>query len=371
MRSLPLNSAFSRLAERPYLLVAALVALCLALYWPSVARTPFFTKGEPREALVVKRMITDGDVILPQRPSLYGWTIASKPPFFHWLAATTAYAAGTTNEITVRLPSLVLAGATVALVGVTGGAILGPRAATLAAVMLATTFEWTNAAQTARVDATLAALMTCALLIFYRGFVAEQVSRRAMLGAYVCLACAALTKGPVGFVLPALVLAVALVVTRQWKLIRPLRPILGAVVIATIVGAWYLAAWWIGGDPFFEKHVLKENVFRFLGSGEHASGHDHPPPYYLMALTVGFLPWSPVLVGALIASFRRGVDRRDSRLGFLLAWFGTVFIFYSLASSKRSVYLLALYPAAALLCGWWIETLAGTPGAGVVARESK
>jgi len=359
MQSLSSNWAFSRLAERPYLVVAALVALCVALYWPSAARTPFFTKGESREALVVKRMVTDGDWILPQRPSAYGWTIASKPPLFHWLGAATASAAGAISEISVRFPSLLLGGATVALVGLAAAPILGARSAMLAAVILATTFEWTNAAQTARVDGTLAAFMTFALLIFYRAFVAGELSSRAALVAYFCLAAAALTKGPVGFVLPGLVLGSALVLTRQWHMLRALRPGLGALVIVTIVGGWYLAAWGIGGDPFFEKHVLKENVFRFLGGGDRSSGHDHAPPYYIMALAVGFLPWSPVLVGALIAALRKGTERRDPRLGFLLAWFGTVFVFYSVASSKRSVYLLALYPAAALLSGWWIETLPG------------
>ena len=42
----------------------------------------------------------------------------------------------------------------------------------------------------------------------------------------------------------------------------------GALVLTAIVGGWYLAAWWVGGDSFFEKHVLKENVFRFLGDRE-------------------------------------------------------------------------------------------------------
>jgi hypothetical protein len=38
---------------------------------------------------------------------------------------------------------------------------------------------------------------------------------------------------------------------------------------------------------------------------------------------------------------------------YLLVWIGVVFGFYSIAASKRGVYLLSLYPAVALLVGWW------------------
>src|SRR4029077_3788083 len=75
--------------------------LCLLLYVPPAALTPFFTKGEPREALVVRRMVEDGTWLLPKRASANGWTIASKPPFFHWLGAAASSIGGTATEWTV------------------------------------------------------------------------------------------------------------------------------------------------------------------------------------------------------------------------------------------------------------------------------
>ena len=71
------------------------------------------------------------------------------------------------------------------------------------------------AVSSARVDGTLAALMTFALLVFYRGILRGGFSRSEALVAYVCVACATLTKGPVGFVLPGLVVLVALVALRH------------------------------------------------------------------------------------------------------------------------------------------------------------
>ena len=337
--------------------LAALLGVCVGLYVPPAALTPFFTKGEPREGLVVRRMVEEGDWILPKRTSENGWTIASKPPFFHWLAAMTAETVGDTSELAMRFPSVLLGTLSVVAVWAVGRALLPGIAGVVGATVLATTFEWVRAVSTARVDGTLTAMMTFALLIFYRGVVRDGLSRGEALAAYLCLACATLTKGPVGFLLPGLVLGAALLVLRKLALVPRMRPILGAAVILLVAGAWYAAAWHLGGDSFFRKHVLKENVFRFLGASALKSGHEHNFFYYFPTFAAGFLPWTPFLVAALVSALRDPGARRDPAIVFLLVWVAVVFGFYSAASAKRSVYLLALYPAAALLTGWWWERL--------------
>jgi 4-amino-4-deoxy-L-arabinose transferase-like glycosyltransferase len=337
---------------------AALVLLCAALYAAPAARTPFYTKGEPREGLVVRQMLDGGDWILPKRPAAAGWTIASKPPLFHWLGALASSAAGGATEWTVRLPSVALGSAGVLLVWAVGRTVLPSGAALAGALVLATSLEWLRAASTARVDATLAALMTVGLLIFYRGVVREGLSRAEALVAYLALAGAALTKGPVGTVLPLLVLAAALAAHGRLRLLPRFRPLLGGLVIVAVVGGWYAAAAWLGGEAFVAKQILKENVFRFLGTSRMRSGHAHPFYYYLPTLAAGLLPWTPFLAGPLVAAARSAPVRRDPRIGFLLVWLVVVLLFYSLASAKRSVYLLPLYPAAALLIGWWWDRLA-------------
>jgi hypothetical protein len=42
---------------------------------------------------------------------------------------------------------------------------------------------------------------------------------------------------------------------------------------------------------------------------------------------------------------------------FLLCWLGVMFVFFSLSSGKRGLYLLPAFPAAALLCGAWLANL--------------
>jgi 4-amino-4-deoxy-L-arabinose transferase-like glycosyltransferase len=131
------------------------------------------------------------------------------------------------------------------------------------------------------------------------------------------------------------------------------RPLVGALVVIAIVGGWYALATGLGGDSFVQKQILKENVFRFVGVSAMKSGHSHPFYYYGPTLLSGLLPWTPFVLAALIAAVRNPVARRDPRVSFPVMWFVVVFVFYSLADAKRSVYLLALYPPAALVLGWW------------------
>src|SRR4029079_13008698 len=134
--------------------------------------------------------------------------------------------------------------------------------------------------------------------------------RRDAVIAYVALACAALTKGPVGFVLPGLALAIHLQTQRELARIRSFRPILGAWVIIAIVGGWYALAAGLGGDSFVRKQILKEKVFRFVVATKMKSAPRHPFYYYFPTLLAGLLPWTPFVIAAFVAAVRNPTARR-------------------------------------------------------------
>jgi 4-amino-4-deoxy-L-arabinose transferase-like glycosyltransferase len=75
----------------------------------------------------------------------------------------------------------------------------------------------------------------------------------------------------------------------------------------------------------------------------------------------GLIPWIVLLPGALLWGFSK--DQRDHRLNFYfpLCWFLTIFIFFSLSTSKRELYLLPLYPAASLLLGGFVSSFISSP----------
>src|SRR6185295_4485384 len=80
---------------------------------------------------------------------------------------------------------------------------------------------------------------------------------------------------------------------------------------------------------------------------------------------VGLLPWTPILPLALVP-LRRAA--RSPVTVLLASWFVGGLVFFSVAASKRSVYLLSLYPAVALLLG---AALAAPPTEGRLRQAAR
>lgn len=351
------------------LLAGALAVLLVssALYLTGLGDVPFYTKGEPREALVVWEMTHGSSLVLPLRN---GTEIPSKPPFFHWLALLVAVARGVVDELGMRLPSALLAITAVLgtyLFGATTGRI---RSGWLAAVALMFSFEWLRAARISRVDMTLTFFL-CAALLCFAIMQRSGVTRARLWIFYAAIAAATLGKGPVGIALPAfIVLAFAFTspldaassgpgttwLGRTIARVRhtiatglALRPVQGLGAVLLVVGGWYVAAWVIGGNDFFVKHVLKENLFRVIDPDALDTGHEHGPFYMLPNFLVGALPWS--LLAPAIGWWLWRQRPLDATTRYLVVWFLGTILFYSIPASKRSVYILPAYPAGALLLG--------------------
>jgi len=133
---------------------ALLVVACALLYLTGSGEVPFYTRGEPREGLVVREMLQTGDWLVPARP---GGDVARKPPLYYWTAAAATALLPGPPERAMRLPSALLGTAGVLATWAAARRALPPGVALAAGLMLATSFEWTRAATSARVDMALAA----------------------------------------------------------------------------------------------------------------------------------------------------------------------------------------------------------------------
>lgn len=355
--------------DKRFLLLAALAAATLL---PFLGLTDFYTKGEPREAVVAYSMLETGDWVLPVNN---GGDMAYKPPMFHWAVAAASALAGGVSEYTSRLPSAL---ALIALV-LAGYRFHARRrgsedAALVAGLVLLTSFETHRAGTNCRVDMLLTAFVVLAL---YRLCAWCEGGRRGFpWGAAALMGCAALTKGPVGILLPCLV-------TGAWMLVRGagLRRTAGATLgvgaaACVLPALWYAAAWRQGGDEFLAL-VAEENFGRFLGRMSYES-HENPVWYNFASMAAGFLPYTLLPLFALcglrlrrpsaggaaarLRAWARGAWARlramdDARLFSLLSA-AVVFAFYCVPKSKRSVYLLPVYPFAAYFLAEWMLRLA-------------
>jgi 4-amino-4-deoxy-L-arabinose transferase-like glycosyltransferase len=322
----------------PWPAVLILVALGSLLFLSNLGGYPLYTKGEPREAVTVLNMVHGGGIILPMRA---GVEIPSKPLLMHWMAAALSFALGGVTELTVRLPSALLAIAGMVICYLYVRRLFDEKVALLAAVFLGTTFQYLQAGTGSRVDMTVTFFLEVALFEFIA--IAEGITSRRML-LYVAISFAILAKGPVGLVLPMLVALAWILLQRRWSVIPKLSLYRGALVVALLGGGWYFAAAYVGGMDFVRKQLWSENLERFMGGAGFHEGHVHPFYYLLLALLGGFLPWTILLPTPVVRAFTR-LPKLGPRITYLVVWAGVVLIFYSFAQSKRGVYLLALYPA--------------------------
>ncbi len=318
---------------------------------------PFYTKGQPREATVVWEIYHNGDWVLPLRN---GHIIPSKPPLFHWLGTAAALAWGQLSEFSIRFPSALLALLGVLLTYRAGAAVWGVEAGLIAGLILATSFEWVRAATTARVDMTLTFFMVAAFFSFWSLYRQQQVGWLEALSFFCLLGLATLAKGPIGALLPGLVVGVFLCVKRDLRFIRRLHLVTGGLLFVLIAGSWYGLALWQGGEAFFEKQIMKENILRFWASESAGAGHVHPFYYFIPNLFLGMAPWSFFFLPLCYFLYQCRQDWAEKHFTYLIVWIVTIFVFYSASSSKRTVYILPIYPALALLLGaWWQELRRG------------
>lgn len=325
--------------------VPLIIGVGLLLFFRGIGNTPFYDKQEAREALVIWEIHNSGNWILPLSN---GEEIPSKPPFYHWLGALVSAALDRVDELTARLPSAVLGLLGILLTYATGVILWGRGAGLLSALILSTSVEW-RTARAARVDMTLTFVLLCSFFFFlYQYRTHGGRSKAIVLGILVGLA--VLAKGPLGFVLPCFTFLIFLWSKKDLAFLKRLHPVTAISVCALVAGSWYLMAFWQGGQQFLFK-VVQENFGTVVGK---EAGHPHPFWWYIPYLFENMAPWSLFFPSVAVFLYRYRRKLVEEGLLYLIVWFATVFVFFSVFPEKRTVYILPAYPAMALLFGaWW------------------
>lgn len=340
---------------RTLLGVATLAAIVWAALLLDLGRPAFWDPGEGRYAEAVREMQLTGRWL---QPTLEGERYADKPPTFFWLVAGAFQLLGQTEEA-ARLPSAIAGILTIALTVRFGWRRIGPRAALGAGAILATAALFVALARSVRMDALLTLLLTATLFQVYTLWTAGRGRPRTHTWPiYILPALGLLVKGPIAVVLPALVVATVTLVTGERARLARLRPGAGAVAAILLIVAWYGTAAVLAPD-YLASFIWRHNVGRFFRA---SSGHAEPLWYYLWVLPVSFLPWSLFLPGALVRAVHRARRGRDCEL-FLLAWCGTILVFFTLSQAKLATYLLPLFPPLALLVAAWLAAVVRAPRA--------
>ena len=161
-----------------------------------------------------------------------------------------------------------------------------------------------------------------------------------------------------------------------WRTIYKVLPLALLACILPCCGT--LPPYQQGGDTFLQL-VLEENFGRFLGKMSYES-HEQPVIYYFYITLAGWLPWSLLVIMSLFVlkykrphgtvktyweRFKAYIAHMDRMRLFSLLAIVIIFVFYCIPKSKRSVYILPIYPFIAYFLAEYMPLSAQTEAQGV------
>ncbi|MBN3960513.1 glycosyltransferase family 39 protein [Nostoc sp. NMS8] len=392
---------FNKIAKNPALSLTVSILWLMVVGWIAfgwnLGNIGLIDETEPLFAEASRQMFVTGDWITP---FFNGDTRFDKPALIYWCQAIAYHLIGV-NEWAVRLPSAIAAFGLVCLAFYTIQWYLTKQdeleqvsrptrrylISFIAAALMALNPETIIWARTGVSDMLLTGCMASALLCFFLGYAGEEGSRRQGAGEqgdegdeatrriaipnaqspmphalfpnkwylafYVLIAGAILTKGPVGIVLPGLIVAAFLLyVGKVREVLREIRLFVGILIILGLSVPWYALVIWRNGWNYINSFFGYHNLERFT---EVVNGHSAPWYFYFAIVLLGFAPYSVYLPASIIRlkfwqrSHWRSLERFQQFGLFAWFWFACIFVFFCIAVTKLPSYVLPLMPAAAIL----------------------
>ena len=319
----------------------AILALALAaiFFWP-LGVAPLFDVDEGAFAEATREMISNGDWL---HTTLNGADRFDKPILVYWLQAASLLVFGK-SDAAVRLPSAICGFLWCLAVARFAWPRFGARAAWSSAAILATSLGVIAIGRAATADALLNLLLALTAFDLWRHV--ETGAKAPLRWAALWAALGILDKGPIALLVPGGAIVVWAVLSRDLKpLLRAVSDLPAWLILVGVAAPWYVYALHRHGQAFIDGFVMKHNVGRFTGTLE---GHAGGPLYYVIALPLIALPWTPLFI-ALLPRLERLWQEPLTR--WLLCWSGFVLVFFSLSGTKLPHYVLYGYTPLALLGG--------------------
>ena len=273
-------------------------------------------------------------------PMIYDQVWYDKPPLTYW-ALMISYKLFGISDFTSRIPNTLIAGGSVALMYHLVYRIKESKyIAVMSALLLFSALQFWYISHAVITDGFL---FFFSLAIFGYSYLAfAKNDKYSMVKAYGAAALAVVTKGPVGIVLPGLILLLFIAI--RWftqkdnddyslnKDIKLLFNPFGIFLFIILASPWYIAMYSIHGQDFISGFLGLHNMERALVS-------EHPKfnvwYYYLIIVPIALLPWTPAVIYRL-----KSIKWKENFYLIGAIWFIVIVLFYSLVATKYITYTL-------------------------------
>ena len=337
-------SARSAPARRERWLYACLAVFVAALWFATLHGRPLFNPDEGRYAEIPREMLSGGDWVIPHLNAL---AYIEKPPLQYWATALSLQVFGQ-GEFAARFYTALTALLTVFVVWRAALGLWNQQTAWRAAAMLAGMLLFLVLGQILTLDMSLTFYMTLSLT----GFLLAQRTRAGahpalwMFLAWAAVGFGVLTKGLVAAAIPAAVLVLYSLYSRDYGPWRRLRAGAGLTLFLAITVPWH----WLAArrlPDFLDFFFVHEHLARYLTP---VADREESWWFFGAVFLAGSLPWTVPALRVLGSGWRRVKQpgEFDPAL-FLWIWMVFVLVFFSLSDSKLMPYILPAMPALALL----------------------
>lgn len=325
-----------------------LFLLCLILFFAANSQLLITDPVESNYALTAKEMLASGDWLSPR---IYGNYWYDKPWLFYGELLLAFQLFGETSYAARFFPAVF---GTIGVLQTYWFAqkLYNRNIGFLSGLIMATSVEYFYLAKAVITDMTLFVTLDGALMLFY---VAKRESRpRLFYGAYALAGLAILTKGPLGLVLPGLIILAYLAGNRDFHTLTHMKLVRGLLLALGIATLWYGPMIARHGIDFLTGFIGVHNVLR-------ATVSEHPRNntwwYYFLIFLMGCFPWSLSLPWLWKEYGKRLTDRIKSRTfwkslddqqRFLFLWGSVTWLFFECMATKYPTYTFPYLPPLAI-----------------------
>ena len=291
-----------------------------------------WVQDEARYGEVVREMVRNGNYLVPM---LDGEFYPDKPPLYFWLLVGQSRLTGM-NAFSFRLVTFFTMLALGAAFFVFCKRLIGASRAIWAELILMTTMLFIVGGNIIRMDMLMALFVILSLYFFLRAVDEGKPSKSLWGHVFAILAMG--VKGPLGIAFPLLG-AIAYALARdKWQGLKRLKILQGLTMALVVVCAWAGYLYFFGHRAYLEDVFLRQLLGRSVKSWSHAE------PFYFYALVMLplLMPWLPFLYKGF-----KGASKEVKTIA--LCWFLPGFLLISIISGKLFIYLIPIFPAAALL----------------------
>jgi 4-amino-4-deoxy-L-arabinose transferase-like glycosyltransferase len=323
----------------PLLLLAALT------FFAGLGRGAITDSDEAFYAEASREMVASGDWITPY----YNYEPRfQKPILYYWLTSVTYFVTGA-SETGARLWAALAGVGLVLVTAAAGRRWYDETTGLLAGAIVATNFGYFSIGRMALPDLPLTFCITMAIwAALVSTLEQERNPRKFVILAALGLGLGFLVKGPVGVIIPVIVILPVLLIERRSIGLNPADIVIGFIVFIAVAMPWYLLMWMRHGNEYLSSFFVGDNFERFA-----TDRFNDPRPwwFYLPVVAGGLLPWTPLALAWLgpLTQFirgRRAIGTVDLRL---MLWALLPLAFYSISIGKQPRYVLPVLPPLALL----------------------